>query len=1026
MGPDGKPIDILHEFYLPVLSRAVRYDRVAGYFRSSSLAAASQGLSSLVGRAGRIRMIVGADLDPQDVEAVLAGSEQRLADRLNERLSQPQHWDPATMNGVQLLSWLVAHDHLEIRVAFRVHARTGEPLAVDATCDGYVHEKWAVFEDPFGNRIYIAGSLNESKTALARNAENIDVHCEWDNERDAQRVSEAVADFQALWEDRNPGLKVLPLPEAVRQKLISLSRGVRQPREIDGSTMAPVCLAPPSWRERLRFLLIRDGARLPGGLFYGLETAPIQPWPHQDVVARRLVEAFPCSFLLGDEVGLGKTIEAGLAMRTLYLSGLARRLLVAAPASLTRQWQREMAAKFALSFHRLLPGTPARHALLLPEERETTGRDAFQPDLLIVSTGLLVRDDRQADLQAAPVFDLCLLDEAHYARRQGTGSPDPCRAHPRFGRLYRVFRDVLRDRSRSLWLATATPMQLHAVEVADLLALLGRVGPFQFEPALMQEYYDLLGRLLRQEGLEADHWEFLRQAVRGVQQQDPRLWQFLTDSAIDAAVRAILRRWLDLDHPPTASSDRRATLRLLFSLAPLSRVMLRHTRRLLEIYREQGFLRQNLARRTILPMPAIAFTDQERRVYEGLEAYCRELTERIAANAQQRIVTSLGFYLSFLRLRFASSLYAIRATLERRRERIAATLASFEAPLPVDADEDLDEEALSGDDEGDAEVDRVLKERHPDDLRWELEAVEGLLAMLNDLSEPSSKMNELMKVIERRRQAGGRIRQMVVFTRFYDTLTDIVERLRRVAPDLRLGLYSGRGGAWLRPGATALEAVDREQIKHRFLREEIDLLVCTDAAAEGLNLQTADLMSCDFDETGVIPEEEPRRLQEVLDTQAAAEAEEFCSNARLDQVNELVARSQELQNLLVGQGLLAQHHSSDSEESLFWNAVRDLEVMGQADEAVTLDGFAPDLVAGLVGVVVPFQGLTGAPFIRAPGFLQRASLASICRLANRLDVARTELLTSTLLSRLAEEIQAKRKDLSACRMGRRTGRFSWS
>jgi hypothetical protein len=58
--PDGQPVDILHDFYIPALLRAVRYDRVAGYFRSSSLAAASQGFSAFVGHQGTMRLIVGS------------------------------------------------------------------------------------------------------------------------------------------------------------------------------------------------------------------------------------------------------------------------------------------------------------------------------------------------------------------------------------------------------------------------------------------------------------------------------------------------------------------------------------------------------------------------------------------------------------------------------------------------------------------------------------------------------------------------------------------------------------------------------------------------------------------------------------------------------------------------------------------------------------------------------------------------------------------------------------------------------
>lgn len=170
MSSDGRPADILHDFYLPALRLSVRYDRVAGYFSSSSLAAASQGFSAFVGRQGRMRLITGADLDPEDVRAILAGDAQRLASCLNRVLEQPESWPENVRNGVTLLAWMVARGYLEVRVAFRLHRITGEPLPLDSVEDGYVHEKWLVMADEFGNRLYGSGSLNESRTALTLNA----------------------------------------------------------------------------------------------------------------------------------------------------------------------------------------------------------------------------------------------------------------------------------------------------------------------------------------------------------------------------------------------------------------------------------------------------------------------------------------------------------------------------------------------------------------------------------------------------------------------------------------------------------------------------------------------------------------------------------------------------------------------------------------------------------------------------------------------------------------------------------------
>ena len=595
-------------------------------------------------------------------------------------------------------------------------------------------------------------------------------------------------------------------------------------------------------RERLRFALIKDGPNLPGGRLVGIETAPITPWPHQAVVARRLVETWPYSYLLCDEVGLGKTIEGGLALRSLILSGVVKRVLIAAPASLTGQWQRELATKFFLPFALALTGAGRRHRYLSPRERELSSPSLYAPDLVIVSTGLLTRTERQPDLREAKPFDIVLLDEAHYARRENPTRGTAVEA--RYGHLYETVRDVLRKKAECLWLATATPMQLDPIEVADLVQLSNRVGAFQHDPSLLLSYYSVLGQLASEEEPAAENWEFLRRAVAAIKNQDPLLWEYLRRSVLeDGRVRVAARRWLEDGRVPRGT-DRRNMLRLIFAAAPLSRVMLRHTRRLLEIYKQNNRLDANLARRQILPVPRIVFNDQEGRCYDQLQAYYQGLAEQVAAHASSGTRSAVGFLLSFLRLRFASSLFAARETLRRRRERVRATLSDHLTDVGGE-DADLEAFVAGDDDSGDEDaVAALLHDRSPEDLAWERQRLDELLKTLEDLSGPSSKMIAFLQALEWRRIEGhpGRLQQTVVFTRFYDTLTDIVRRLRQLQPDLRVGTFSGQGGEYFDPERGELVSVDRDEVKHRFLRGEIDLLVCTDAAAEGLNLQTADLL----------------------------------------------------------------------------------------------------------------------------------------------------------------------------------------
>ncbi len=270
--------------------------------------------------------------------------------------------------------------------------------------------------------------------------------------------------------------------------------------------------------------------------------------------------------------------------------------------------------------------------------------------------------------------------------------------------------------------------------------------------------------------------------------------------------------------------------------------MLRHTRPLLEIYRKKGQLGANLAQRDILTVPRILLTGVEKTAYDALEAYCKDLTRQMEANSwDQKWKTSLGFYLSFLRLRLASSTFALRETLRRRKERVAMTRVYLKATDERGGEFETRDTVFGDDEDRDEKlIETLLKNRTAADLEWEEGRLSEMLEPLRNLTEMPLKMKTLLSVMQERRLPGGRIQQTDIFTRFYDTLTDIVGRLHKIDPGILIGTYTGKGGQYVDPGNNQLCGVDREEIKYRFCRYEIDILVCTDAAAEGLNLQSAD------------------------------------------------------------------------------------------------------------------------------------------------------------------------------------------
>lgn len=852
LNENGEPTDILHDFYIPALKMAVRYDRVAGYFRSTSLAAASQGFSSFLENGGHMRMIVGADMQVQDIKAILEGNKKKLSDELMKELEGEDKWPEEVKSGVSLLSRMVASGQLEVKVAFRINAETKEPITADSTEDGYVHEKWLIMYDSLGNRISGSGSLNESRTALVLNAENIDVSCDWDGKRDRQRTDKAENDFNALWEKRNPHMKVMDIPEAVKDRLIKLKDLTGRPVEIDGTIFRDDIR--PSAMDMLRFAVLKDAPKMPGGIYVGMYSAPVEPWPHQEIVSRRLVESWPYSYMLCDEVGLGKTIEAALAMRSLILSGWARRILVIAPKSLTDQWQRELASKAMLSFcmTKVRPGQSDRmdHAQIYPEENVYTDDELYSPCYGIISSGLVWRSNRIRDLNAAEGFDVVLVDEAHYARRKNP--QDGSKANPDYGNLYKViYRHVLK-KAKSLWMATATPMQIDPVEAYDLFRLAGRSGPFLSDPTLSLQYFAMVEAIAAGMDISEKSWSVLGKSFRQLIALDPYLEETLEKTVITRKNERVIKE-LDIKKPKKA--DIRYLKQPIFAASPLSRVMMRHTRALLEIYRDKGELKSNLAKRKVRPVCTVEFTEEEKKFYDLLEEYCRGLGSMVRLNEKRRQTTS--FLLSFVRLRFASSVYAIHQTLIRRLERVNKTLIMGarifetqeeleEAVAELKSIEELgfsEEQVVeySEDDLSEITIDAMLKDRTKDDLIWEKGKLREMLGVLEAMTGTPSKIRVLMGEIERRRY-GNRVRQTVIFTRFYDSLKSIRSHLSVCAPDLRIGVFSGQHAEYYDVTEHADVATRHEHIKDLFLAGEIDILLCTDAAAEGLNLQTADLI----------------------------------------------------------------------------------------------------------------------------------------------------------------------------------------
>lgn len=197
--------NLFEHFYEPCLNNAIKYDRASGYFTSESLKLLAEGLDIFLFNGGKIRIVANPNLSQQDIEAIEKGHAARES-IIEQRLLKEIELSYKTIEDdtLNVLSWLIYQGQLDIKIAF--------------TANGSIyHEKFGIFTDMDNNAIAFSGSANETYRGLSQNFEKIDVYS---TEQEKHRIDNAIEDFEKLWTNETNELKVIPLPETIKQKLI--------------------------------------------------------------------------------------------------------------------------------------------------------------------------------------------------------------------------------------------------------------------------------------------------------------------------------------------------------------------------------------------------------------------------------------------------------------------------------------------------------------------------------------------------------------------------------------------------------------------------------------------------------------------------------------------------------------------------------------------------------------------------------------------------------------------------------------
>jgi len=756
------------EFLAKSLKDAIKYFRIAGYFRSSIFELIGEEIAKIP----EVKIICNSELDSVDFQ-VATGRNIALKERWNEVDIEAE----ALLNKdrYQMLDQLLKAGNVEIRVVPK------ERL--------FLHGKAGSIHYPDGTRKSFIGSVNESKSAFAHNYELV---WEDDDESSADWVE---SEFWALWKEG------VPLPEAIISEINRIANrrevtvDVLKPEDIPGAAMAE---AP----------IYRGGEQL-------------QPWQrsfvtiflqHREIYGK-------ARLLLADEVGVGKTLS--MATSALVSSLLEDGpVLILAPSTLTIQWQIEMTDRLGIpsavwsSQKKIWLGVEGQ--ILSPRGvADSIKKCPYR--IAIVSTGLIMHQRenhefvKEAELLLKNKFGTVILDEAHKARAKGGLGDNYAQPNNLLAFMLQIGK-----RTRHLILGTATPIQTNVRELWDLLNILNCGADFVLGDELSQwrDHEKAIPIVTGKEELKtaSEVWEWLRNPIPPSNEHNV-IARIRDQLGIKPSDFFCGHNFNDLDYIIKDMWLSECLANDFFrQYNPVLRHVVLRKRKQLE---DDGLLeRIGVYTHPLLknkPIYESRFVDLGIRTntpfevaYEKAEEFSRLLHER---------TPSAGFMKTLMLQRICSSFASGLKTAQRM----------LKHTISAEDEDSVDE------------VEHILAHMTSAEIAC-LRTIETQLSRPEAIDSKLDTIKWFLTEFQTDRKTWLE-HGCIIFSQYYDTVEWIAKELATSLKGEVVAVYAGAGKSGIFSGAQ-FNSVEREIIKKAIKAREIRLLVATDAACEGLNLQT--------------------------------------------------------------------------------------------------------------------------------------------------------------------------------------------
>lgn len=748
------------------LKNAKSYDRIAGYFSSSILEVAGEAIEQIE---GKVRIVCNSGLNNKDVEtARLAQS----AIRKEWCEFKPEEL-PNSSNRFRKLYELLSSGKMEVRV-------------VPDEKFGLIHGKVGVITLEDGTKTSFLGSANETYSGWKLNYELI-----WEDDS-PDAIEWVQEEFDALWNDPT----AIPLSEFIIEDIKRISeREVIDDIDEWKSDPNPASTAVESPVIRGEFGL----------------------WEHQkffvNLAFRDHQRSYGARYILADQVGLGKTIQLAMSAQLMALYG-EKPVLVIVPKTLLWQWQDELNTLLNI------PSAVWNGKEWIDENGfnyPNKGSEDIKKcprKIGIVSQGLIVSKSPIAEHLLTRDYECVIVDEAHRARRKNLGenkeaqSPDP-------NNLYEFLLQISL-KTKSMLLATATPIQMYPIELWDLMNILSQKN----DSVLGNKWSNWRRKEKISTGLKLitgeDKLEFF----------DPENWEWIRNpfppSYEDEMTFGMIRRKvglkddqfvININHFELSKPDQAKIGRILDNgFYQKYNPYIRHV-----IRRERSYLESTINPETGEPYlqkvevelhgesdeDALVLSSYLKQAYMFAEEFCNLLGKRNKSS---------GFLKTLLLKRIGSS---VVAGLNTGRKMLNEWNTSF-SEWANEEDEQFDE----------SDVKNLTSEEE-----------ELLVKYVKALETNESTDPKFEKIIQLLTEWKWLEKGCIIFSQYFDTARWVAQKLSQKFPKESVGLYAGgeKSGIFIDGNFTKKE---KEELKTLVKQRKLRLLIGTDSASEGLNLQT--------------------------------------------------------------------------------------------------------------------------------------------------------------------------------------------